>query len=138
MCREFIQPSTTERKDSKNWENESSWLVHDEEINGALCRVCKQTTAENTTQHTGGVWVTKPFQNWKKATERMKAHERSSLHTQASQALLVISTGFSCAATTEVRYARKREEQTCNEIACTLHSLSYRYHIPTTLPISPN
>ena len=56
-----------------------------------FCRVCKQTAAESAIQHTGGVWVTKPFHNWKKAFERMKAHERSSLHTQASQALLVIS-----------------------------------------------
>ena len=48
----------------------------------------KHTTAESATQHTGGAWVTKLFQNWKKATERMKAYERSSLHNQA---LLVIS-----------------------------------------------
>ena len=62
-----------------------------EDINGAFFRICKQTTVESATQHTGGAWFTKLFQNWKKATERMKAHERSSLHTQASQALLVIS-----------------------------------------------
>ena len=87
--RELIQPSTM--KNSKNWENEFSWQVYDEDINGAFCRVCKQTTAECATQHTGGVLVTKLFQNWKKATERMKAHERSSRHTQASQAMLDIS-----------------------------------------------
>ena len=81
--RELIQPSTTKRKYSKNWGNEFSWLEYDEDINGAFCRVCKQTTAESSTQHTGGICVTKPFQNWKKATERMEAHERSSLHTQA-------------------------------------------------------
>ena len=90
-CRELIQSSTTKRKYSKNCENEFRWRVHDEDINGAFRRVYKHTTAESTTQHTGGVWVTKMFQNWKKATERMKAHERSSLHTQASPALLVIS-----------------------------------------------
>ena len=50
-----------------------------------------KTTAESATQHTGGILVTKPFQKRKKATERMKAHERSSHHTQASQVLLVIS-----------------------------------------------
>ena len=90
-CTELIQPLTTKRKYSKNWENEFSWLVCVEDISGAFCRVCKQTSAESATQHTGGVWAIKPFQNWKKATERMKALERSSLHTQASQALLVIS-----------------------------------------------
>ena len=80
-CRELIYPLTTKRKYSKNWESMFSWLVYDEDINGTFCRVCKQTTAESATQHTGSVWVTKPFQSWKKATERMKAHERS-LHSQ--------------------------------------------------------
>ena len=67
-CIELVQPSTMKRKYSKNWENEFSWLVYDEDINGAFCRVCKQTTAESTTQHTRGVWVTKLFQNWKNVT----------------------------------------------------------------------
>ena len=49
-CRELIQTSATKRKYSKNWENEFSWLVHDEDINSAFCRVCKQTTAESATQ----------------------------------------------------------------------------------------
>ena len=48
-CRELIQPSTMKRKYSKNWENEFNWLVYDEDINGAFCRVYKQTTAESTT-----------------------------------------------------------------------------------------
>ena len=65
--------------------------MYDEDINGAFSRVCKQTTAQSATQRTGGVWVIKQFQIWKKATERMNAHESNSLHTQASQALLVIS-----------------------------------------------
>ena len=78
----------------------------DEDINGAFCRVCKQT--REATQHTGFVWVTKPFQNWKKASERVKAHERSSLHTQASQTLLVISKQGSVVQHTENRYARMR------------------------------
>ena len=40
-CRELIQPSTTKRKYSKNWEKESSWLVCDEVINVAFFRICK-------------------------------------------------------------------------------------------------
>ena len=46
-CRELMQSSTTKRKYSKNSENEFSWLVYDEDINGTFCRVCKQTTAES-------------------------------------------------------------------------------------------
>ena len=39
-------------------------------------------------QCTGGVWVTKPFKNWKKAVEKMKAHSRSDSHSHATQAML--------------------------------------------------
>ena len=90
-CREKFRPLASKRKYSKNWEKEFSWLVYDEDVDGAFCRVCKQTTADSSTQHTGGVWVAKPFRNWKKATEKMKAHERSGLHIQANQTLLLTS-----------------------------------------------
>ena len=53
-CTELIQPSTTKGKYSKKWENEFSWLAYDEDINCTFCRVCKQTTVESATQHTGG------------------------------------------------------------------------------------
>ena len=39
-------------------------------------------------QKTGGVWIIKPFTNWKKATEKMKDHEESGIHIQASLAVL--------------------------------------------------
>ena len=80
--------------------------------------VCKQTTAESATKHAGSVGVTKPFQNWKKATERMKAHERSSLHTQANHARLVILRQGSVVQQLQRvgMQERKREEQSCNEM----------------------
>ena len=33
-------------------------------------------------------WVTKPFKNWKKVVEKMKAHSRSDSHSHATQAML--------------------------------------------------
>ena len=60
-------------------------------FDGAFCRVCKQTTTDSSTQHTGRVWVAKPIRNWKKAIEKMKVHEKSGLHVRANQALLVMS-----------------------------------------------
>ena len=65
--------------------------MHDEDIDGAFCRVCKQTTADSSTQHTEGVWVAKPFWNWKKAVWKIKAHECNGLHIIASHTLLVSS-----------------------------------------------
>ena len=67
---ELVQPSTMKRKYSKNWENEFNWLVHYEGINGAFFRVFKLTSAERIKQNTGGVCITKPFQNWKKSIQK--------------------------------------------------------------------
>ena len=53
-CKELIQPLIMKRKYSKKWENEFSWLVYDEDINGAFCRVCKHPTIENSTQEVFG------------------------------------------------------------------------------------
>ena len=65
--------------------------MYDQDIDGAFCQVCKQTTADSSTEHTGGAWVAKPFRNWKKAVEKKKAHERIGFHIRAIQALLVMS-----------------------------------------------
>ena len=89
-CREKFRPLKSTRKYLQSWEKGFSWLVYDEDIDGAFCKVCKQ--AENKTQHTGGVWVSKPFTNLRKATEKMRAHEKSNLHTTAAQALIITST----------------------------------------------
>jgi len=35
-----------------------------------------------------GVWVTKPFKNWKKAVKKLKAHARSDSHSHATATLL--------------------------------------------------
>lgn len=77
----------SKRKYSKSWEKEFRWLMYDEDSDGAFCRTCKESG--RSLQRTGGVWVTKPFQNWKKAVEKMRAHERSESHIQASEALLL-------------------------------------------------
>ena len=32
---------------------------------------------------TGGAWITNPFNNWKKALEKMWAHSQSEVHIQS-------------------------------------------------------
>ena len=49
---------------------------------------CARHLALRSLERTGGVWTTKPFTNWKKAVERMKAHAKSDAHIKASQATL--------------------------------------------------
>ena len=120
-CRELIQPSTTKRKYSKNWENEFSWLVYDEDINGAKTDHSREHHSAHR-RFLGHKTIPELEESYREKT----AHERSSLHTQASQALLVISKQGSVVQLLQrVRHARKREEHSCNEIFCTLHSLSY-------------
>ena len=60
---------STKRKYSKSWEKDFSWLYYDEDSEGAFCKICKQSGISGL-QRTGGVWVTKPFKNWKKAVEK--------------------------------------------------------------------
>ena len=40
-------------------------------------------------QRTGGAWITKPFNNWKKAIEKMRAHARSDIHIQSCETEMV-------------------------------------------------
>ena len=115
-----------EEKYSKNWENGFSWLVHDEDINGTFCRVCKQTTAECATQHTGGVWVTKPLWNWRRATERIKCLKEVASTLKPVKPASHIKTWFSWAAT----------ELQWNLLYVPLTFLPST--ILLTLPISPN
>ena len=44
---------------------------------------------EKSLQKTGGIWVSKPFTNWKKALEKIKAHSQSDIHVQACQASML-------------------------------------------------
>ena len=75
---------SSSRKYLKKWENDFSWLEYDEDCDGAFCKVCRRSG--KTLLRTGGIWVTHPFTNWKKAVEKMKAHEKSDQHIQANLA----------------------------------------------------
>ena len=59
----YYRSVSTKRKYSKSWEKDFSWLYYHEDSEGAFC---KQSGISGL-QCTGGVWVTNPFNNWKKA-----------------------------------------------------------------------
>ncbi len=54
-------------------------LEYDQDWGGAFCKFCRKFSSLSS-QKTGGVWVAKPFTNWKKSVERMKNHEKISSH----------------------------------------------------------
>ena len=63
---------------NKKWEETFPWLELDENLQGAFCKLCKK--GGRSLQRTGGAWITKPFTNWKKVTQKMKSHSKSEVH----------------------------------------------------------
>ena len=73
------------RKYNKKLEKSFHWLQYDEDIDGALCNVCKKWAHPASSC---GVWIDKPFTNWKKAIEKMRSHDSSKLHLECCQIAL--------------------------------------------------
>ena len=73
--------AATSRKYNKKWAKDFQWLEYDGNFQGAFCIICRKVeTRSQSSQGSGGVWVTKPFQNWKKAVQKMKEHASSESH----------------------------------------------------------
>jgi hypothetical protein len=79
------RPKSGQRKYSKKWEKEFLWLEYDENYQGAFCKICRKHE-HHSSQKTGGAWITKPFKNWKKAVEKMRAHAKSDTHIRHFEA----------------------------------------------------
>ena len=75
--------SAKRRRYLKRWESDFHWLEYDEDLQGAFCKHCKKWGKSNAKNC--GTWITKPFSNWKKATEKMKEHAESEGHLFACQ-----------------------------------------------------
>ena len=86
--------AATSRKYNKKWAKDFPWLEYDGNFQGAFCKICRKVeTRGQSSQGSGGVWVTKPFQNWKKAVQKMKEHASSESHLRQVQAKLIVSRG---------------------------------------------
>ena len=75
---------SSQRKYNKKWEKDFPWLEYDQNYEGAFCKVCRKRELHSQ-QKTGGAWITKPFKNWKKAVEKMKAHSKSDNHIRHTE-----------------------------------------------------
>ena len=60
------------RRYNKKWEETFPWLDFDKNLQGVFCKLCKK--GGRSLQGTGVAWITKPFTNWKKATQKMESH----------------------------------------------------------------
>ena len=72
------------RRYNSKWEQDFPWLEFNKDLQGAFCKVCKKWARESK-QRSRGVWTTDPFSNWRKATEKMRTHERGAMHKTASR-----------------------------------------------------
>ena len=72
------------RRYNSKWEQDFSWLEFNEDVQGAFCKLCKKWAKESK-HRSRGVWTTEPFTNWRKATEKMRTHERGMMHKTASR-----------------------------------------------------
>lgn len=86
-------PISSRRKYNKKWEKEFPWLEYDEDHQGAFCKFCRKRGRSH--DKTGGAWITKPFNNWKKAIEKMRAHSKSDGHIQSCEAEITATRGRS-------------------------------------------
>ena len=86
--------AATSWKYNKKWEKDFPWLEYDGNFQGAFCKICRKVENRGqSSQGSGGVWVTKPFQNWKKAVQKMKEHASSESHLRQVEAELIVSRG---------------------------------------------
>jgi len=93
--RQCIRPIASATWKYKKWEKDFPWVEYDDNYQGAFCKVCQNSVPIRTqsSQGSSGVWVTKPFQNWKKAVEKMRTHERSDNHKKQIEVESIVSTG---------------------------------------------
>ena len=68
-----------------SWKKKHPWMdcIHDSTTNenGMICTVCKAFC--NPPVQARGAWVTRPINNWVKATALLSKHERSEWHLAA-------------------------------------------------------
>ena len=65
-------------KTQQNMGNKFPWLEYVENYQGVFCKVCRKS--ESQSQTSSGVWITKPFQNWKRMVQKKKAHTVNEAH----------------------------------------------------------
>ena len=65
----------------EEWKKQYPWMDYDSNLKGMVCTVCK--TYEKVPVQARGAWVTRPVDNWVKATTLLNNHEKSEWHLAA-------------------------------------------------------
>ena len=127
-------PAATSRNYNKKWEKDFPWLEYDGNFQGAFCKSCRKLKIKGqSSQGSGGMWVTNPFQNWKKEVEKMKAHASSASHLRQVEAQLLASRGETVVHQLQ-RFGDSERSKNWKAIKALLHCTHYlcKQHIPRT------
>ena len=86
--------AATSQKYNKKGAKDFPWLEYDGNFHGAFCKICRKVeTRAQSSQGSGGMWLTKLFLYWKKAVQKMKEHASSEFHLRQVEAELIVSRG---------------------------------------------
>jgi len=112
-------------------------LEFDADPEGAYCKLCKKNG--RALERTIGVWITRPFTNWKKVIEKMKAHDQTSnCSAQQGKAICFstsdITSGRISHPTTS-RYANQDRIKKIEQLSNTLFPV-HIFLLISTFPIS--
>ena len=130
--------SATSRKYNKKWEKDFPWPEYDGNFQGAFYKVCRKVeTRGQSSQGSGGVWVTKPFQNWKKAVQKLKEHASSESHLRQVEAELIVSRGETVVHQLQCfgDFERSKNQKAIKALLGCTHYLC-KQHIPQTTNFS--
>ena len=133
--RSKYRPATSSRKYNKKWEERFDWLIFNDNFQGAFCKVCRKRGLSF--ERTGGTRISKPFKNWKKAVEKMKAHAKSKSHIQSCEAEIAAARALQVGTIVQQLQQIEDEEKAKNRLAikalirCT-HFLVRRHIAHTT------
>ena len=127
------RPVSRQHHYNKKWESKFSRLEYDEDQQGAFCKVCRKWG--RSIQKTGGVWIMKLFNNWKKALEKTRAHSQSDGHIQSCEPQLAADTVVhqdSVIQQLQQLRERLKNREAIKSLICCSHCLTYNCIAYTT------
>ena len=125
-------PAATSQNYNNKWEKDFPWLEYDGNFQGAFCKICRKAEIRGqSSQGIGDVWVTNPFQNWRKEVEKMKAHANSASHLRQFEGQLLASRGETVVHQLQSfgDSERSKNWKAINALLCCTHYLC-KQHIP--------
>ncbi len=115
------------------WKKKHPWMDYDTQLKGMVCTVCK--VYGKAPVQARGAWVTRPVDNWVKATALLTKHEKSDWHLAAVEKRALSQSAEEHGDVVEqiVRASDEEKKQNCETVKKLIRSLYFlvKHHIPT-------